>query len=207
MILEIIDPRSLQLVTFDLAEVVKTEQRVHEISFLTSGKAPELFSSFVRACFSLGEIYSKLVTLHRFAERKMAERRAIVMLEEVPKQLDKKGSNAEMREAVLDSDVLYQACANNEILIEGAMVYCKLKLHAMEEALNAAKRVLSEQLPFQYRANPNLSAPSSWNPHDSGTEEVEITATPSDGIQWVKPDGTPLSQDISTTMKIGKTRY
>jgi hypothetical protein len=208
--------QNLQPNSFDIGDAIAAENRVHEIAFVSMSTAPELMSVFVKACFSLATVYAKLQKEHRFAEKKLAERKAEVMLDIVPIKLaEKKASaNEQNREAVVESDHEYNRMAYAEIEIEAALMLVREKLRSMEGALGAVKKIVSDTVMTNWRPNPNLVVP----PDRAATAESLTGSTTLVGPglttigYWAPETATlpPPPPTVTTTasgLRIGKGKY
>jgi hypothetical protein len=148
----------LHPLTYDLTSVLAAENRTHEIATVTPSKAPELMATFVKACFDLAKMFAELQYQNRLAERAVDVRGAVVTLEIAPKVIAEKklGNNAEIREAIINVDPLFNQAVSDGMEIEALLALVRGKLQAMEEALNAVKKVMSEATPSFIRNNPDL---------------------------------------------------
>jgi hypothetical protein len=186
--------KDLSPVNYDLKKIAEAESRVHEISFMSPTKAAELISVFAVACFDLAEVFSDLYLRHRYAKKRVSDRKAVVVLDIMPQRLsDKKAANnAETRQAVIDLDEEYSKAIYVEIEIEAALKLIQGKLFAMEGALSAVKQVSYEVRNTYNRQNPNLMVPE----YSMSSEVKEESPAPQDNTQ-TSPTG----------VKYGKPRY
>lgn len=157
--LTIPSPRKGPAIKYDMTKVAAAEARVHEIAIVTAVKAPELMSTFSQACFTLGRYAAELFLNHRLAEKRTEDRKAVLIVDVIPTQLEEKklGSNETNRQALLNLDPEYSDATIAEAETEAALIYVERKLRDMEGALNAVKRAAEIMNQIQYRANPNLS--------------------------------------------------
>jgi len=153
-------------IKYDMSNVATAESRVHEIAIVTPAKAPELMATFSQACFTLGRYAADLFLQHRMAEKRTEDRKAVLIVDVIPTQLEQKklGSNETNRQALLTLDPEYSDATVAEAETEAALIYVERKLRDMEGALNAVKRAAEIMNAIQYRSNPNLST--------SGMEEA-----------------------------------
>ena len=151
--------KELSPIRLDLTAIHAAEGRTMEIAVVTTGKAPELMAVFNQACFQLARYYSELRFLRTLAEQKLAQRRAVVIIDIVPEKIKEKGlsQNEATRNALVDLDPEYQQCETTVAQLEAAVIYVEGKLRAMENNLNAVKKILGETNNVYHRANPNLS--------------------------------------------------
>lgn len=159
-ILSVPNPRKeVTPLLYDLTEVLVAEGRVHEISFVTPSKAPELMSVFTRACFTLARYASDLSLQRSLAERRIADRQAVMIIDVIPEKIKEKKltSNDATRQAFLDLDPEYSEAVVAEAHVSAALMLVQGKLKAMESALNAVKKILGDTQSVYHRSNPNMS--------------------------------------------------
>lgn len=196
--------------TYDLSLPNTAEGRVHEIAFVTRPKAPELVALFARAAFALGRILPEVYLGYVLSGREVARRKAVVTIDVVPSQLTtrKLPSNAENRQALLDSDEEYNKALEREAHFDAAVMLLKLKIKDMDSAINALKKVIVDTEQVYNRPNFN-------------TSNTNMDAGQNEDKDWVKkewdfndpqdtsPLDTPKQQTTATPtgFKIGKPRY
>jgi hypothetical protein len=189
-----------------MTSILRAESRVIEIAFVTPSKAPELLSTFVKACFDLARFYSELQLQHRLAERRSDKRRAVVLLEVVPATVSEKklGSNAEIREAIVDTDIEYDASVTDAFEVEALLTLVKGKLQAMEEALHAVKKVLQDATPAFVRNNPDLVSPTLNTPNTPIVDwPPDVASNPPVARNAQQPTTTTTTYSIP----VGKAKY
>jgi hypothetical protein len=182
---------------YDLTEINAAKARVHEIAIVNSIKSPELMSVFARACFTLASHFSDLHLKHRQAEKWVANRRAVLILDVIPEQSKIKGvgNNEATRQAFLDIDDEYNKASNAEAHLDAALVLIREDLRNMEKCLSSVKAILAETSGLQYRTNPNLSTGGM----DSDDRREAVLGVTSDApVQQTQTFG---------GMKVGKPRY
>lgn len=137
-----------QPLIIDLTLVYEVEQRIHEVAFVTSQKAPELMSRFNEAFLLLTEYLPKVEYQRLVAQREADKRKSVVLLDEATKVLKEKGlsSSQDLRKAVLDADEVYQELCDKVHQI--ACIYEQLegKKKSIEMAYTATKKVLGENI-------------------------------------------------------------
>jgi len=201
--LSVPDPRNpTQRINFDFTDSSLAEARVGEISIVTSEKAPELLTVFCKACFALGRVLPRINLTYRLAQKRVGDRRAVVVVDQMAAILKDKGlaSNETSRQSILDLDSLYSAAVEAEMETEAVLMYVERKLRDMEGALNALKSTLRLLEGSSRRANPNLTRA----PYDDDT--VSTWDAPS-----VVPELPDNTQKVTTpsggTLVMGRARY
>ena len=147
----------------DLAAILRAEQRQEEVAFVTSQKAPELLREFNIAWRDLHKVVVMLASEQLAAERVLARRKAVLILEVVPAVLKSKGlsSNEGTRDAVIELDLEYQELQEVVDQIDGVVRYLKGKLESFENAFSSVKKVMGEDTSWmQARQNHNLTSGS-----------------------------------------------
>jgi hypothetical protein len=205
---------------YDMTRVFDAENRIAEISWLSTSRAPELLTKLSLALIDLGKYLSDLSYREAVAKRKARERRAVVVIEVIPSKLaEKKLSNNDTnREAVVDLDPEYSAASDVHSQIEAAFILVREKLRGMESAINAAKKVL-DTLPAPWVPNPNLVTvpyvqPTTFpDPYiDPNQQWPKITYTTDTGTYTGDPEKTvaPLNRPnpptTTTRFAVGKAR-
>lgn len=146
----------------DLKAILVAEIRQDEVAIVTPGKAPELLSEFNRSWRELHGLYTQLTVEKNKADKVVEQRRAVLILEEVPKVLKEKGlqSNETNREAVISLDEAYQKAQDVSDQIEAIIEYIKGKMKSFDNAFTSVKKILGGSDYNRYR-----------NEHLSGTTE------------------------------------
>jgi len=130
-------------------------------------KAPELLATFNIAYLDVKDVLLKLECLQIEASKDVNRRKAIVILDEVPKILAAKGlSNSrspggseDQRNAILDTDAEYLAANDRLSLIKAMIKLMEGKLKGVEMAYTSVKKILGQDNGWKdLNQNRNLSA-------------------------------------------------
>jgi hypothetical protein len=191
---------------FDTTLIEEAEGRMGEISIVTATKAPELMSLFNRACFALGKIVPKLYAGSLSAQKSVAIRKAVMIVDVIPgviaaKKLDK---NEATRQAILDLDTDYSAFVEKENEFAVAVMLFKQKLVNMESALSMTKKIYGETSAMNNR--PNYNQFNTQFPEDTveATKPFQ-TGVPPGGVPLeYKPPGAP---DGASKVRFGTPKY
>lgn len=176
----------------DLAYVHQAEARTHEIAIVTPAKAPELMSTFSRACFKLGRMLRELYRGVEKAKKDLANRKAVMIIDVIPEKMKARpelNDNADTRKAFMDLDADYNSLSEKVIEWEASLVYVQRKLKDMEGALNAVKSAMRDTESVWKRPNYNTLGGGA-----PGREEVN---------ELVDPSPTQTTGGL----KIGRPRY
>lgn len=164
---ELVCPRGKQgeqALIIDLGAIVKAEVRQDEVQIVTPQKAPELLSEFNRAWRKLNELVVTLTNESNHAKKAVSQRKAVLLLEVVPKRLKDADltSTADNRQAVIDLDLEYQTLSERSEYIECVIEYLRGKMKSFETALNSVKKIMSDDA-FNYTI-PNTKGDSGSAP-------------------------------------------
>ncbi len=193
-------------VVISMTAIMTAEARQEEIATVTPMKAPELLRAFNVAWRDLHDIIVKLTSEHLAAERVLAKRKAVLILDVVPGFLKEKNltSNEANRDAVITLDEEFQILQDTVDQIDTVVQYLKGKLKAFEMAFTSVKKIMGED-------TYNMS--SKPNPHLSGGADARPA-----GPSFVRPSPRPRPEpdpDIAATPPpttsarggFGKARY
>jgi hypothetical protein len=173
--MELFDPHTCSLlapagdstVAIPIRSVYEAESRIPEVAMVNAQKAPELLATFNIAYLDIKDVLLKLQYLLVEAEKAANRRRAIVILDEVPKILASKGiSNArspggseDQRNAVLDLDDGFVALMDKVHLTKALIELMEGKLKGIEWAFTSVKKILGQENGWRdLNQNRNLSA-------------------------------------------------
>ncbi len=131
--------------SIELQEILDVEKRMIEISYVNKQSAFELMSTFIIAASELRKILSKIKFEYSQAVKHAQKRRSIILLDEAPEILEKKGlsSSKDLRDAVVDQDLEYFNLSQVVDTLEATHEYLRGKLKDFEEACRAVKKVFS----------------------------------------------------------------
>lgn len=146
---EIVCPRGTENdspIVIDLREILKAEARQDEVAFVTPAKAPELLATFNTSWRELHRLITLITAEKLKAEKALNVRKAIVLLDEAPEILKKRGlsSSADNREAVLQLDEKYSAAEDRVNYLTCVLEYLKGKAKSFENAYSSVKKIMSE---------------------------------------------------------------
>jgi hypothetical protein len=131
----------------DLREVYSSESRLAEVQSVNAQKAGELLSCFNRAYLLLGDHLHALATWTNEAEAAARKRRAVVVLDEVPRILREKGLSSarspsgseDLRAAVLDADAEYSKYQDVLAQLKAAAALLSGKQEGFRRAFGSVK--------------------------------------------------------------------
>jgi len=129
-----------------LDHIHRAEARMEEVQSVTPLKAPELLTALNRAWLDVSRA-GLAVRQHRLkAEGALKARKAVVLLEILPKMLVEKQlgkANEELREAILTQDAEYARLEARLQQLEAIEELLKLKARAFDNAFTAVKRIVN----------------------------------------------------------------
>jgi hypothetical protein len=133
--------------TIPMSDIFRWEGRMVEVASVTPMKAPELLSTMNKAWLEAGRVVIALEYQLVQAKKAASERKAVVLLDEVPKVLAAKGFNParageDMRNAVLAQDADYQAALDRQANIEAVAELLRLKQKGFENSYTSVKKIL-----------------------------------------------------------------
>jgi hypothetical protein len=129
----------------DLARVMRADSRHAEVGTVNTFKAPELMAAFNMAWIDASKAERLLRAQMKKAERSLDARRAVLLLEEVPKRLKAAGydkSSEDLRRAVLSQDVEYAAIQERIDRLEAYAEMMKVHAKGFENSYTAVKKAL-----------------------------------------------------------------
>ncbi len=133
---------------FALGQVLRDEARQAEIAQITAAKAPELLATFNRAWLYVQERVAMAEYELSQARGAVDMRKAVVMLDVVPQVLEQKklAQNADLREAVVQTDPEYRALLDRVDKIKAVVEFLRVKAKGFENAFTATKRILQVEI-------------------------------------------------------------
>lgn len=179
-------PRALKDVgplVLDMTSIYGAAARVHEVSIVNNGKAPELLALFNVAYLNVARCIAVVEYEREVAEKRLGEIRAVLLLDKMPELLRKKGlttdrnplGSVDMREAVINQDPEYQDMAMLAINLKCHLTLLKEFKSGFEMAYNGVKKVMGDSIGSQNRANPYLVAPApASNPDNRSEAETDF---------------------------------
>jgi hypothetical protein len=154
-------------VAIPIRSVYEAESRIPEVATANAHKAPELLATFNIAYLDVKDVLLKLECLQIEASKDVNRRKAIVILDEVPKILAAKGLSSarspggseDQRNAILDTDAEYLAANDRLSLIKAMIKLMEGKLKGVEMAYTSVKKILGQDNGWKdLNQNRNLSA-------------------------------------------------
>ncbi len=147
--------RNKEPILIDLVKIKQMESRISEIAFVTPQKAPELLTTFILAHADLSDFIASLEYERFVADRDARQRKSIVILDEMPSILEKRGlvnakspsGNSELRTAVLELDNSYQNSMEIVERLEAVISFLKNKRDSFEMGYHSVKRIIEKLRP------------------------------------------------------------
>lgn len=161
-------------IVIDLKAILQTEARVREVAFVTPDKAGELLASFN---VSWRDLHQHTVFLEKElndANRSLNKIKAVLILDEVPELLKKKGltNNEAHREAIVTLDEGYSAALDRKEEIEALISWFQGKLKSFQMAFDSVKKIMSDSAFNYLGGNSHRTSGGSGN-SDVGVSEQE----------------------------------
>lgn len=130
----------------DLKALLASETRQEEVAFVTPQKAPELLAEFNRSWRDIHKLVIQLSSELLQAQKAVQRRKAILLLEEVPKVLKSKGltTNDANRDAIITLDDQFDRLQDKADQIKAVVEYLKGKLKTFENAYSSVKKIMGE---------------------------------------------------------------
>lgn len=174
----------------DISGFLAAEARQEEVAFVTPGKAPELLAFFNKVWRDIHAAVTKLTLEVNKAENEMERRKAVLLLEEVPRILKEKGvaNSTDTRKAIIDLDPQYIVLQDSFDQIKAACEYLKGKLKSMENSYSSVKKIMGETDAYNMknRPNSNLSGGVDRSRPAQATQALISTFTPKPSSGWGK---------------------
>jgi hypothetical protein len=128
----------------DMTSIYIAENRIHETSFITPQKSPELTSLFNK---TISELYENIVMVDyevSQAATNVDKIEATILIDKASETLKKKGlsNSADMREAVVKIDPEYQDAMNRLQALKAMSALLKGKLESFKRAYFDAKDII-----------------------------------------------------------------
>ena len=157
----------LSPIFLDMKQIYIAYNRLNEIAFVNSARAPELLVLFTKAYLDTHRYYSLLEYELSVANRKAEEAKAIAILDKLPEVSVSKGwattrsplGSEDIRQAFLAKDLDYQKALDLVENIKAHSVYLKGLLKGFENAYNSVKKIIGNEVnrpnPYLPISNPN----------------------------------------------------
>ncbi len=132
-------------INLPIASVLRAEARQAEVALVNKLTAPELLTAMNRAWLDVSQMAIAVTSHLNAAQKRVDKRKAIILLDEVPKLMEQKGiakANEDVRQAALTLDEEYQLLVDRTQRIEAVLELLKLKARAFENAFTSVKRIL-----------------------------------------------------------------
>lgn len=152
-----------------LRAIYEAESRIQEIAIVNAHKAPELLATFNIAYLKVKEHIVQLELMLCDAKQKLATRKSILTLDEVPRILKEKGlfveknpgGNEDQRQAIFNVDPEYIKNQDRVDIIKAMISLLDGKKDGLEWAYTSVKKILGGETNWaDMNQNRNLSAPS-----------------------------------------------
>jgi hypothetical protein len=133
---------------FEMTKVYAAQNRIPEVAYVNTQKAPELLAVFNEAYLDLTRALSWLEVEVGAAEAGVQRRRSTVILDLSPDILKKKGylkSSQDLREACVNDDDEYQALMERQTAILAMKEFLRGKLKALEMAYTSVKKIIGDK--------------------------------------------------------------
>jgi hypothetical protein len=130
----------------DLAAIQVSEARQSEVATVTPVKAGELLAEYNRSWAQLHELTTRLEVEKNRAKRAVDQRKAVLLLDDIPRILKEKGvaSAADTRQAVIDRDEAYVRLSERLEAIEAVIALLKGKAKSFENAYTSVKKIMGD---------------------------------------------------------------
>lgn len=199
--------RDLPPIKYDLRLVESAENRVNDLKTVNTTNGQELMALFCRAAYSLSKVYSDLQLQLQFAKDRVAHRRAIMLIDEIPPRLKAKGlqDNQMSRQAFLDLDEEYRKASNIHAEIEAAITYVEKQLKATENTLSGIKKIFDAAANVYRRPNPNLTVELGGIP--KMVEEAPVDSSPRITVPTPSTTSGGVTNTSNPRIRYGKANY
>lgn len=145
------------IICVPLVELRRVEGRIEEIATVTPHKAPELLSTFNRAFLDLDGYIKQIELEVNIAKQFQSTVRATILLDKAEEYFKERGikGSADLRQALVDSDVDYQNASERVNALESAREFLKGKQKGIEMAYSSVRKIIGESI-YNHR-NTNLN--------------------------------------------------
>lgn len=135
-----------------VSTLYRAEGRIHEVAYVTVGKAPELLACLNEAWAEAAKALALVEREHVLAKRESDRIRSVVLMDRVQDVLRAKGlataknvvGSADLRQAVLDADEEYRTALDRVTTIKCFYELIKGKQKAVEMAFTSVKKIVGE---------------------------------------------------------------
>lgn len=180
--------------------------RIEEIAIVNAHKAPELCACFARAYATLTDHLSRISAEVVKAKNRLAERVAIVTIDEAPRILREKGlisarspgGSEDLRKAVLEQDAEYKLRRDRLQELEAYYELLSGKQDSAEQAYLAVRKMMGDSLGYQGR---NMRLGSSMP-----TEQDEPVRVPDATAHSMRPFTVKNPESSDLRSQFGKAR-
>lgn len=172
----------------DLRDIGRLEARQVEVQYVTKVKGPELMTALNRGFLAVGKMVALVRSHKRQAEKRLALRRAVVLLDHLPKLLKEKDidkANEDIREAACNLDTEYARLEDRVDQLAAMLEVLTVMQRGFEKAHGDARRITEQWEP----SSPNLNhVPGSPMPA-SAYAETGLLCPVCDCPQYRTPSG------------------
>lgn len=154
----------LDPLVLDMDDIRKAEIRLPEVALTNSLRAPELLATFNASYLVAARYANQLEYELGAAQRRLAETRAIFLIDKLPGLLAEKGlatarsplGSEDIRQAFLDRDPEYKQVQEVIATIETYKSMMDIYRRGFENAYNSVKKLIGNAPTQTFLSNPNL---------------------------------------------------
>lgn len=192
----------------DLAAIQVSEARQSEVATVTPVKAGELLSTYNKAWADLHELITRLEAEKNRAKRAVDQRKAVLLLDDIPRILKEKGvaSAADTRQAVIDRDEAYVRLSERLEAIEIVIALLKGKSKSFENAYTSVKKIMGEDA-FNMAGNRNSRLSGDTHTTPPAPPAPPPTRAPGPGVVFGERKPEDTAPKTTTRPGFGKARY
>lgn len=158
----------LEPLTLDMTEIRQADGRRQEVAMVNALRAPELLTLFNNAWLVTAKYLNYLEYELDVAVRRLAETKAVILLDKVPVILAEKGlasarsplGSEDIRQAILDRDPDYKKVQEYISSVRCYVGLLEAYQTSFMNAYNSVKKILGTDT-SSWRPNPNLPQPIS----------------------------------------------
>ena len=173
----------LEPLCFDMTDIRQAEARLGEVALTNSNRAAELLTTFNQAYLNISRYLNFLEYEAGVAERRLAEVRAIFLIDKLPALLAEKNlatsrsplGSEDIRQAFLDRDPDYKRMQELIGNLECYVGLFETIQIGFENAYNSVKKLLGTS-GSEYRPNPNLGQPAPSSPEISNHNRALVSS-------------------------------
>lgn len=178
----------LEPLAFDMTGIRQAEGRLQEVAFTNNNRAPELLALF-NGAFLITSRYINLLEYELdVVEQRLAEARAIFLIDKLPGLLAEKGlatarsplGSEDIRQAFLDREPEFKALNEMAITYKCYIGLWETQQIGFENAYNSVKKLLGIDGSQSWRPNPNLPQQLGSEPNSAALRQSTPTTSADD---------------------------